>query len=525
MPTPVTTIVVLMLENRSFDHMLGMRPNVDGLLNGGGIDPVHTNPADPSKPGSRIYAVTADAPYAVDPEDVYKEGKSTFGGPSHSLPSVTEQLCGDKNGPVPAVAPLNGFVKSYVDVLIHSAHRSKPSDDEIRLPMQVFGQGRLPVLWALADEFLVCDQWFSEVPGPTQSNRLYVHAGTSCGFAHNVWDRHFTGVPTIYDRLADAGKTWGVYYFDLKDTDSFPTIKAQVDKVQPFAKFFEAAQAGTLPSYSFLCPRYNDAPTGRASSQHAPADVRDGEDLIADVYEALRAGPKWGETLLIVTYDEHGGFYDHVVPPRAPPPDGFTSPTEDDRMQAAKSKRNQYLMAADYRFGFDRFGLRVPAILVSPRVEKGGVDSTQYSHTSILATLHELFGTQPLTARDRAAKSFVSKVGGPVRTDTPLKLPRPDRTEAESNEIAQEADLARPPTGPQNEMWPGLARLDGHPDTGKVTLPPRTRREAASYVAERVAANRAAHMKKAKGTTTKAAGAARAKKAKRAAKKPAKKRK
>ena len=490
---PISSVVVLMLENRSFDHMLGLRPGVRGLLaENGTIDPRYVNLADPSKPGSKTYPAAGGAPYAVDPEDVYQSGKSTYGGPSHSFPGATEQLSGSTNGPVPAPAPMNGFVKSYIDVLVHSAHRPTPSDAEIRLPMQAFGPGQLPVLWALADEFLVCDNWFSEVPGPTQPNRLFVHAGTSEGFTHNVWDRAFNST-TIYDRLTSVGKDWAVFYFDMKDSDSFPAIKRQVDKVLPFAKFFDRAKAGTLPAYSFLCPRYNDAPEGRANSQHAPADVRDGEDLIADVYEALRAGPKWEETLLVVTYDEHGGFYDHVSPGPAVPPDSFTSPTEDDKEQAAKSSRNKYLLAPDYKFAFDRYGLRVPTILVSPLVKKGAVDSTLYSHTSILATLHDLFGTQPLTARDRGARSFKPQLQGPVRQDTPLTLPRPQRTDAESHEVSMEADLERPVTGPQNEMWPALTHLDGHKDSGKVTRPPSTRRDAASYVAERVKAHTRNH--------------------------------
>ncbi len=508
---PVATVVVLMLENRSFDHMLGMRPGVNGLLlPNGQINPKYANAASTTTAGSKSYAVTADAPYAVDPEDVYKSGTSTYGGPSHSYPGATEQLCGNQNGPIPTPAPLDGFVQSYIDVLVHSAHRPQPTDAEIRLPMQAFGPGQLPVLWTLADEFLVCDNWFSEVPGPTQPNRLFVHAGTSCGFVHNVWDQPFD-VPTVYDRLGDKGKSWAVFYYDMKDSDSFPAIKKQVDKVLPFAQFFSQAKAGTLPAYSFLCPRYNDAPAGLASSEHAPSDVRDGEDLTADVYEALRAGPQWGGTLLVVTYDEHGGFYDHVSPGKAPPPDGFTSPTAADKTEAAKSKRNQYLLEPEYAFGFDRFGLRVPTVLVSPLVAKGTVDSTQYSHTSILATLRDLFGIKALTARDAAAKSFASRLNGPVRTDAPLTLPRPQRTDAETHDTAMEADLAEPVTGTQNEMWPVLSNLDGHKDSGKVTRPPPTRREAASYVAERVAAHNRAHAKSVKQAPTPAKRGAKAK--------------
>ncbi|HZU85567.1 MAG TPA: alkaline phosphatase family protein [Polyangiaceae bacterium] len=492
----VSKIVVLMLENRSFDHMLGLRPGVIGLLApDGSIDPKHANPIDPSKPGSKKYQVTADAPYAVDPEDVYKDGTTTYGGPSHSFPSTTEQLTGSTTGAVGRDAPHSGFVKSYYDVLVHSAHRANPSDAEIRLPMQAFGRDRLPVLWTLADEFVVCDSWFSAMPGPTQPNRLFVHAATSAGFAHNVWS-HPIEADTIYDRLDEKNKTWGMFYHDMKDSDSFPQLKKRTDRILPFASFLALASDGRLPQYTFVCPRYNDAPEGRANSQHAPEDVRDGENLIADVYESLRKSPDWGTTLLVVTYDEHGGFYDHVTPPAAAAPDDSVSPTAFDRQEAARSSRNQYLLAPDYQFRFDRLGLRVPAILVSPLVGRGTVDSTPYDHTSILATVRDVFGTRPLTKRDAASKSFAGQLGGPARKDCPEKLPRPTLSEAEKNEVAMQSDLARPPSAPQREMWPALAHLDGHPDSGKVTAPPATRGQAAQYIKERVDAHNDKHRRR-----------------------------
>ena len=490
---PVTKIVVLMMENRSFDHMLGLRRGVNGLLNRAGtIDSSFANLLDPSDSNSKSYSVSNDAPYAVDPTDIYTSQGSTYGGPSHSFPAATEQLCGDKDGHVNDHALLNGFIKSYYDVLVHSAHRANPTDDEIRLPMQAFGGAQLPVLWALADAFLVCDNWFSEVPGPTQPNRLFVHAATSTGFAHNVWG-HPIVARTIYEELERINKTWNVFYFDLKDTDAFPQIKNRVDCVLPFAQFYAKAKSGDLPNYTFLCPRYNDAPEGRANTQHAPDDVRDGEDLIADVYEALRAGPDWEETLLIVTYDEHGGFYDHVSPPPATPPDGFTSPTDWDKDQAAKNHRDRYLLKPNYEFGFDRLGLRVPTVLVSPVIAKG-VDSTLYQHTSILATLRDLFGTKALTKRDATAQSFARLLDGPVRSDTPEKLPRPDFSNAEVREMAMQVDQRKTPTSEQHEMWPMLSQLDGHPDSGKITAPPQTRFQAAQYVKQRNEAHAAYHL-------------------------------
>jgi phospholipase C len=361
--------------------------------------------------------------------------------------------------------------------------------------MATFDASELPVINALGDSFCVCDRWFSEVPGPTQPNRLFMHAATSMGFTHNVWSNKFTA-RTIYEALDAVKQTWGVYYFDLRDTDSFPAVKKRVQNILPFAKFYDLAKAGTLPAYSFLCPLYGDTdPNAQSSSQHAPSDMRYGEMLIADVYEALRNGPGWNDTLFVLTYDEHGGFYDHVAPPKAAPPDAFTSPTADDKAQAAKNpKANGYLTKASAKFAFDRLGLRVPTVLVSPWI-KQGVDSTTYQHTSILATLHDLFGTTPLTKRDRSATSFAARLTelSAPRTDAPTKLPRPVLPAPNPDQTQ------KPPNANQQEMAPLLKHLDGHKDSGKVVPLPPTRAETAKYVAERIQAHNKFHAAKGRG--------------------------
>jgi phospholipase C len=468
---------------------------MNGLLGPDGvtIDPRYKNDvAGRSNNPKTTFPAQAGATYTINPEEIDKKG---FGGPAHSFPAATTQLYGSRTpSSFPDPAPLSGFAQSYFDELRQDVKIASPTDDQIAVPMNAFQHGQLPVLWQLAQEFCVCDRWFSEVPGPTQPNRLFVHAGTSCGFTHNIWQNPFNN-PTIYEQLDKAGHDWSVFYFDLRDSDSFPQIKKRIDRVLQFDTFYAQAKAGTLPTYSFLCPRYNESknPDEPApNSEHAPYDVRNGENLIADVYEALRGGPLWQNTLLIITYDEHGGYYDHVSPPATSvdPPDDLVSPTDYDKQEAQDNPtKNGYLLQPDYRFDFKRLGLRVPTLLVSPWVPRGSVAKVAYQHTSIFATLRELFGVGVLTKRDGQAQSFAMELSlAAARTDAPARLNRPPATAGATAE-----SLAAPLTQQQEEMWPLLSQLDGHKDSGKVTAPPATRAEAYDYVQERLAAHELFH--------------------------------
>ena len=487
----IAHVIVLMLENRSFDQMLGTIPSVEGVVDERGAlrDDLY-NLENPGDAASRKFAVNDDAPYAIPSSDV---GRSGYGGPAHSFPAATEQLYGNEEGPssLPPSAPQTnvGFVKSYVSEL-HRVPVEHPSERDVGVVMGVFTQERLPVLQALAREFCACDHWFSEVPGPTEPNRLYMHAATSTGFAHNVWT-HSIDARTIYENLDDAGHDWAFYYHDLSDSNQFPALKRRVDRIRKFDAFYsDVSSSERLPSYSFLCPRYANTPTEPASSEHAPEDVRDGEALVADVYEALRASEVWEKSLLVVLYDEHGGFFDHVVPPDrgVENPDGLNSPTEFDRKQAQRDPaRDGYLLHPQYAFDFTRLGLRVPAVLVSPWVPRGHVLSRQLQHTSILATVKKLFGLPRfLTRRDAQAATFedvLEQLDHP-RTDAPEKLRRPDMDATSSAKAATE-----PLSKSQRDVHRTLAHLDGHADSGKD--PAETGRldgsqaEVSAYVEER----------------------------------------
>jgi phospholipase C len=402
----VSHIVVLMLENRTFDHIFGFRKNVDGLTGN------EFNLQDPSQPVS-----TASNPkFVVDESQPYSTLPSK--GPGHELGDTNIQLTNDPQGPRAGhPATNNGFVSNFPKWL--GIDKVKPTPKLLQLPMSSLSPDKVPAIHALADAFLLCDNWFAEVPGPTQPNRLFMHAGTSFGHANNEFNKKppptFDG-KTIYGNVQRAGGTWAVYYHDAKDIDVFNEINTEKANIKLFGKSFaKDVAAGHLANYVFIVPRMFNAHGALANSQHAPEDVRHGDNLIADVYGILRGNAGvWNKTALIVTYDEHGGFYDHVIPPDAgvSNPDSIDSPPHDDPTSPP--------------FKFDRLGLRVPAIIASPWVSPG-VDHARYQHTSVLATAKKLWQLPDfLTARDRSAASFegVFQKLAAARTDTPPTLPK-----------------------------------------------------------------------------------------------------
>jgi phospholipase C len=397
-------LIVLMLENRSFDHVLGLRRGVDGILDARG-KPKFWNP---NAKGTKVM-VSGDAPFAIPT----KHGQ----GPFHNLTDVSLQLFGSKTPKAGAVPTMSGFLLSYLEALQHDTHGNF-TDADTAVVLKSFNAGALSSITALADHFVLCDAWFSEVPGPTHPNRLYVHAGTSAGFVHNVFDRPFD-LMSIYELLGRNGKTWAVYDFDLNDVKvHFTRIANQLDSFRRFRPdFAQDVETGKLPNYSFIMPRFNGTAHAGANDEHPPHDVRWGEYLIADVYDTLRAHEAvWNKSALVVTYDEHGGFFDHVPPPAAVNPDGIDSPRPDDNFHGAPPPP----------FKFDRLGVRVPAVIASPWVAKGVVTHERLQHTSILRTVRDRFGiAQSLSKREAEAKSFAFLFDQTAPRPTPQTLPRP----------------------------------------------------------------------------------------------------
>ncbi len=374
-------VIVLMLENRSFDHMLGYLPGVDELT---GKEYNRIDPADLAS--GKVYVNNAAA--YISPVS-----------PAHDIPSVHTQLYGGL-GPVIDPAPMDGFVKAAVV----EAQGSLQTGLHV---MDCFDPDKIPAMRSLVEQFCLCTAWFSSVPGPTWPNRFFVHAATSDGVASNDVT-HAYEMKTIYESLAEAGKSWSIYYGDIPVSLALRHLWGSLDHFKGFEKFHSDVENGELANYSFIEPRYMDFLEWKAADEHPPHDVKIGEYLIAEVYDTLRGSSFWEKSLLVVLYDEHGGFFDRVPPPGgAPNPDGKVS--------------------TDPAFDFTRLGLRVPALLVSPYIEKGIVDGGVYEHSSVPATLKRLFDLPDyLTTRDRAANTFEGVLTRDTpRDDTPQTLPVP----------------------------------------------------------------------------------------------------
>jgi len=398
---PIDCVVVLMQENRTFDHLFGKWPGAAGI--GSGSYSNRPKPSLPAGPGNLAISAGQPAQFTV------AQGQ----GPGHSLDDTNVQLFTRKIvAPGAALQPVNdrGFLENYLQALAADGVRGVAA--EASAVMQTFASGALPGLSALASNFVLCDQWFAEVPGPTMPNRLYVHAATSAGWAYNKWSVPLDSV-TIYEQLQKNQRTWAVYFSDQNEVAQYSRINTQRNNFKLYESAFAAdASAGKLANYCFVIPRFAaSAADGPVTSMHPPADVRLGDQLIAQVYDALRGGPQWSRCLYVVTFDEHGGYFDHADPPPAVNPDGIDSPAPGDTASFAPT------------FAFDRLGLRVPTLLVSPYVPKGVVYSKPLQHTSLLATVRKLFGISgALTRRDAAASTFEDVFLPAARSDTPATL-------------------------------------------------------------------------------------------------------
>lgn len=465
-------VVVLMMENRSFDHIFGYRHGIDGLT---GKEFNLLNPAAPESDKNPSFYVNNGAPWAV------LAGQ----GPGHSLNAANVQLCNSKTGPDSSHAPSNnGFVSNYQTELVYADHVKNATNEIMQVVMQSFPPERLPSINALADAFCICDHWYSEVPGPTQPNRLYLHAATSFGYAMNVWSQKFDG-PTIYGQIQKAGLTWATYQHDDNEVLEFNEVNKETANFKMYDDSFAAdVKAGKLANYVFIIPRFINANNGvMANSQHAPQDARYGDNFIADVYEALRANEDvWNKSMLVVCYDEHGGFYDHVVPPSGVPnPDGINSPPPGNNASYAPV------------FDFTRLGFRGPAVICSPWIKAGRVDSTPYQHTSVMATARKLLGVKaaPLTKRDASANTFehlIAELPAP-RTDTPTTLPRAPlpAVAAGPNDPANPANQPLDPTQRDVLHRAHALTVDSHPDGPSYDGVPDTQGEASNYIRQRYA--------------------------------------
>ncbi|XP_047153905.1 non-specific phospholipase C6 [Vigna umbellata] len=408
---PIKNVVVLVMENRSFDHMLGwMKERINALING--VTGDECNPVSTTGSKQDSICFTDDAEF-VDPD------------PGHSFEDVLQQVFG--SGSIPS---MNGFVEQALSV----------SQNLSETVMKGFKPEAVPVYAALVKEFAVFDRWFSSIPGPTQPNRLFVYSATSHGSTSHVKRQLAKGYPqkTIFDSLHENGLDFGIYFQNIPTTLFYRNLRKlkYVFKFHQYdLKFKRDARNGKLPPLTVIEPRYFDLKGLPANDDHPSHDVAHGQMLIKDVYEALRTSPQWNETLFIITYDEHGGFFDHVKTPfvNIPNPDGNTGP-------------------APYFFKFDRLGVRVPTIMISPWIKKGTVisgakgpaENSEFEHSSIPATIKKIFNLSSnfLTHRDAWAGTFEHVVGelSSPRTDCPVTLP--DVNPLRSTEAKEDAGLS-----------------------------------------------------------------------------------
>lgn len=403
-------VVVLILENHSFDQMLGCLNTVWPGLDG--IDETRSNADDTGAPFRQTESRERQMP--IDPH--------------HEVEHVAMQL---ENGN-------GGFVRNFV-----ASHPGPPptAHDDRQWVMSYYPLDFLPALHPLGRNFTVCDRWFSSLPGPTWPNRFFALSGTALGRVDMPGDgTRKVDLPgffaqtqdTIFDRLNDKGIHWKVYFHDIPQSWVMKHQRAPHNAARYFyiRQLFEDARgiASDFPEFCLIEPDYMGH---EENDDHPPHDIMKAEKLIADVYNALRSNEElWRSTLLVVFYDEHGGFYDHVVPPDAVPPD----------THMAKVK---YLDGVVREFKFSQFGVRVPAILVSPWV-KAGVDHTCFDHTSLLKFVTEKWNLTPLPSdRIKNAQSIgVALTESAPRTDV---LPRiqlqPDQLKPPNLDKENEANV------------------------------------------------------------------------------------
>jgi phospholipase C len=376
-------VVVLMLENRSFDSMLGALYPKSEMFDGLSGD--ESNPLrspDGTVQSVRVWndtSLSASAACIPSPD------------PGELFTDMNTQIFGDSNGR--GEATMSGFVENFM---------KQPSDrpPNPRDIMHYFTPAQTPALSGLARSFAVSDRWFAAAPCETWPNRYFTHCGTAGGYVNNRrsrfphrWPR---GMKTIFRRLERAGRSWKVYFHDLPQAATLTDLWSRIPThFCLFEEEFEKhAAQGRLANYIFIEPRYYPNPIlGKLpNDQHPPHNILYGEQLIATIYNALRRAPTWDRTLFVITYDEHGGCYDHVPPPAAVSPGGrfFDG------------------------FAFDRYGVRVPTVIVSPFIPAGTIarppsGSPPFDHCSIIATLEEAFDLgAPMTPRVGAAPSLLS---------------------------------------------------------------------------------------------------------------------
>jgi len=344
-------VVVLMMENRSYDHFFGWVPGADGMQSG--LEFVDKQGAtQQTYPLAPEFQGCADG----DPDHSYNGGRTQFAGGANDgwlLASTSD------NFPI-------GFYEAK--------------------DLSFFG-GAVP-------QWTIFDRYFCAIMSSTYPNRMYMHTGQTDRLSNTLTA---STLPAIWDRLASAGLSGTYYYGDLPVTALFGSRFLPISK--PYAQFLADAAAGTLSNVTYIDPHFISEDLGTSNDDHPFADIRNGQVLINEVYDAITRSPNWENTVLVVNYDEWGGFFDHVPPPLAPQ-------TEQDP-----------IIGNDGRLGF-----RTPTLLVSPLARRGFVAHQQYDHTSILSMIEWRWGLDPLTVRDATANNIARALD--FKSGKDLSVPR-----------------------------------------------------------------------------------------------------
>jgi phospholipase C len=328
-------VVVVTMENRSFDHFLGWLPNADGKQSG-------LTYVDNQGVAHKTYSLSGDntgCPHP-DPDHSYDQGRVEYDG-----------------------GKMDGFLRAG-------------SNDVYSIGY--YGSADIPFYAALARHYTTCDRYFPSILGPTFPNRLFLHAAQTDRLTNTSAS---TTMPTIWDRLLAAGVSANYYYNNLPFLGLWGPKYVGISR--PYSDFLVAASTGTLPAVSFVDPIFTVLDDGTGNDDHPHADIRKGERFLYDTFEAVANGPKWRNTVFIVNFDEWGGFFEHVVPPRAAAPNNVDP---------------------DLVNGKALLGFRVPTVVASPfsagQPDDPRVSALVFDHTSVLKLIEWRWGLKPLTARD-----------------------------------------------------------------------------------------------------------------------------
>jgi phospholipase C len=426
----IKNVVVLCEENRSFDTFAGgltYNPTIDGLLHHNYCNSMYVFPI-PIQLHSLTISRNASDPKQHD--DVCAGPRANDvapDDPNHSISGVNMQIFStwhpdeSKAEANPNSENMRGFVTEQ-SVTYKTLNKTRAAE-----AINYYTQDQVRVFATMAENFVLFDRWFAAVPGPTNPNRAYLTSGTSHGHGKNDNAFNVYGLPqrSIFQQLSEYGISWMNYQNSTTgpgrgfnpDAAFYEWTKssgAAEKNIAPLDQFYADAKAGTLPQFTYINPECCSY-----QSFHPPSPITLGENFIKGIYEALRNSPQWEETLFILTFDEHGGFGDHVPPPtKVPPGDDLTY------MEPAPDGKN-------ITFDFKRLGVRVPTLIISPWVAKGWVEKKginnggEYTHTSVLGFLQELWGLDTLTDRVAYSSTFEHLITDQLRKDTPATLPDP----------------------------------------------------------------------------------------------------